>query len=971
MIERKIEMKKRNQKMAKKMGIFTALTIMASVNFISWGETSNLGENSQTQQKSVGRNDSYTTYLEKNDTQIKANQDIEINIQNYVSSSENVEILDNFEGESKVVQTEEEGYIEWEVDVPEEGFYNVLIEYYPVPGRSSQIERELSINGQIPFFDAGHILLSRIWGDEKEITQDNRGNDIRPRQVEKPRWESTYFQDGMGYYIEPYKFYFDKGKNTIRLTSIREPLVIKSIELKAIEEVKSYEELAIDYETKGYKKTKGHMIKVQGEDAQYKSDPTLYAISDRSSPSTEPYHPSKIRMNMIGEEQWKAPGQWIEWEIAVPEDGLYEIVLKQRQNMLRGSFANRSLTIDGKSPFKEMQAIPFKYQKEWELTTLGNEERPYLFYLTEGVHRIRLEVTLGELGSVLNRVEQSIYELNEAYRNILMLTGSQPDLYRDYQIDKRLPKVMEILETQSQELFDVVNQLIAYTGKKDSNVATIERLANQMEEMVKKPETVPERLSQFKNNVASLGTWILSMRDQPLGIDYLLVKSPDSSLAEGKVSWWDKIVHETRAFMASFVEDYNTIGNQFDTNESLDVWVLTGRDQAQIIKMMIDDHFTPDTGIGVNIRLVDPSVLLPATISGNGPDVAMQVGVADPVNYAVRNAVVDLTQFEDFDVVKERFQLSAVAPYSFNGGIYALPETQEFPMLFYRTDILGELGLEIPKTWDEVIDMLATIQKKHMNFGIPVSSKGTTGGLTSYAIMLYQRGGTLYSEDGSRAMIDNPQGVEAFETWTKLFVNYKLPFEYDFANRFRTGEIPIGIASYSMYNQLSVFAPEIRGLWEFAPIPGIMQADGTINRASPGGGTASIMLKDSKNHENAWEYMKWWTEDETQVRFGREMESLMGAAARYPTANKEALARLPWPVKDYTNLTTQWESVIGIPEVPGGYFTPRHLDNAFRKVVYSKKDSRETILDYTRVINEELDKKRKEFGLPSAVGEGN
>ena len=110
--------------------------------------------------------------------------------------------------------------------------------------------------------------------------------------------------------------------------------------------------------------------------------------------------------------------------------------------------------------------------------------------------------------------------------------------------------------------------------------------------------------------------------------------------------------------------------------------------------------------------------------------------------------------------------------------------------------------------------------------------------------------------------------------------------------------------------------------------------------------------------------MKWWTSSDTQTLFGREMEGLMGAAARYPTANIEALDRLPWPVEDYKNLKTQFECVQGIPEVPGGYFTGRHLFNAFYKTVVAKTEARESIMDYVQYIQDEISTKRSEFGLP-------
>jgi hypothetical protein len=55
---------------------------------------------------------------------------------------------------------------------------------------------------------------------------------------------------------------------------------------------------------------------------------------------------------------------------------------------------------------------------------------------------------------------------------------------------------------------------------------------------------------------------------------------------------------------------------------------------------------------------------------------------------------------------------------------------------------------------------------------------------------------------------------------------------------------------------------------------------------------------------------------------------------------------------------------MGFREVPGGYYTNRHLTNAIRKIINQHTDQRETITTYARTINEEIIKKREEFGLP-------
>ena len=325
-------------------------------------------------------------------------------------------------------------------------------------------------------------------------------------------------------------------------------------------------------------------------------------------------------------------------------------------------------------------------------------------------------------------------------------------------------------------------------------------------------------------------------------------------------------------------------------------------------------------------------------------------------------AAIDLKQFPDYDQVAERFYDSAKVPYSFDGAAYALPETETFFMLFYRKDILKELDLEVPKTWDEVKTCLSVLSKNNMEVGLPVIN--VLNADMVYGNFLYQQDGQFYTDDAKASALDSDTGVNTFKEWVKYYTDYTLTREYDFVSRFRTGEVPIGIADYQTYNTLQVSAPEIDGLWGFTTMPGTVMEDGSVNTSSTAGGTGMIILEQSKDKEAAWEYLKWWTSEEIQVQYGREMEGLMGAAARYPTANKAALSKLPWPIQDYKNLEAQLETVKGIPQVPGGYYTARNVNNAFYKVVVDKEvGAREALMDAVRYIDDEITNKRKEFGL--------
>lgn len=174
---------------------------------------------------------------------------------------------------------------------------------------------------------------------------------------------------------------------------------------------------------------------------------------------------------------------------------------------------------------------------------------------------------------------------------------------------------------------------------------------------------------------------------------------------------------------------------------------------------------------------------------------------------------------------------SAVEPFSFGNGIYAIPETQDFYMIFYRTDILEELGLEPPETWEDVYYIIGELQNQQMTFAMPVPVVGAVGaGNLTYAMLLYQKGGQFYTDDRTTTDLTSDAALDAFKEWTQFYTLYDLPNTYDFANRFRTGEVPVGIASYSTYSTLAVFAPEIQGLWEFAMVPGTVQYDENGNQ---------------------------------------------------------------------------------------------------------------------------------------------
>ena len=87
------------------------------------------------------------------------------------SASENIS-YGTVDGKSNVLITEEEGYVEFTVEVPATGLYSIGVDYYPIKGKSSAIERNIYINGELPYTEARAATLDRIYKDNNnEATQ--------------------------------------------------------------------------------------------------------------------------------------------------------------------------------------------------------------------------------------------------------------------------------------------------------------------------------------------------------------------------------------------------------------------------------------------------------------------------------------------------------------------------------------------------------------------------------------------------------------------------------------------------------------------------------------------------------------------------------------------------------------------------------------------------------------------------------
>lgn len=891
----------------------------------------------------------------------------------------------NMDGDS--VLTTENSLIEFEVTVTEAGYYDMSLLYYPIEGKNSAIQRSIFLDGSLPYSELSLVEFHRVWTmdisqtaadsngiETRQWDSDNQGNDLKPSMVEAPEWIESYVFDSEGYITSQLSLYLSAGTHTITLTGLREPMLLRRLTLANAESVSSYATVKTAWDQAGYQNTSGQIIRIEAENATKSSSQMLYPQQDQSSPAVYPSSSKELLNNTIGGNSWRLNGQWIEWEFDVEQSGYYNIALFARQNFVKGIYVSRKITIDGQSPFAEMEDYGFTYKSAWNLDVLSDEnDKPYYFYLEEGNHTLRMEVVLGEFADIIADVQDCVSQLNAIYRSVIRITGVAPDRYRDYEIEDSLPELEGQLVACKEQLDQAIANLRALIGKGSDKESVLVTMSDQLEELIEDQERFTEVISSYKINVRATATWVTQVVDQPLQLDRIYIYSPEENIKVEKTGFFAGLWYEICRLFWSFIIDYNQIGNVSDGKDSttITLWIGTGRDQANIIKSLIDSTFTPEKGINVNVQLVDMSTLLKATLAGEGPDVAIQVanttgaagavlgtGNDTPVNYGIRNAVMDLSQFEDFEEVASRFSHSALTQMQFQGATYGLPETETFPMMFYRKDILAELDMEIPETWEDVKVAMTVLAQNQMEFGMLPNEQ-------IFLTLLYQNGGSYYNAEGSASALDEDVAINTFKQFCEFYTDYKLDKETSVDQRFRTGESPIIIADYTLYNNLQVSAPDIAGLWGIAPVPGTVKEDGSIDHSTASTGLCSLIMSATDEPDASWEFLKWWTSAETQTSYGYEMESLQGEAGRVPTANSEAFRNLSWNAQDMAALLEQYAWVKGIPQVPGGYYTWRNVNNAFYTVATETDTAspREELMDKVVLINAELEYKWEEFDL--------
>lgn len=886
----------------------------------------------------------YASYLQK-DSQYRYGEGTVTTVPSYTMT------LNGQDHDKQELNLNEGDSIAFKVPKIEKGNYALLIEYQVLGKGLSPLQFDLRINGSYPFKEAESLRLPVYYQNETSQFEHNKaGHEILPKQIKLDSWQKEYLKDPNGRLFSPYEWLLEDNDH-ISLSILSGQLKIKEISLVSSKHLKHYQ--AVD---QSFEKGEDVKIVIPAEKNFSKNSLQAKQIVSRDL-KVSPYETHHHLLNAF---ESSNPGEKITYQFEVKDPGFYALgfhVLQSKQK----DHIYRNIYIDDQIPFSEAVSFPFKGDSQWHLQVFGEKE-PYWIYLDKGIHTLSLEASSEPYYFLMTALEDISDELNTLNLELKKLLGNETDRYRDWDMTNYMPNLttnlMDMREQIAAEKETLLKTHVA--SSKSEIIQKTDQIIHLFDKVLEDPNEIPKKmnlLSEGSGSIAQLSADLLEkMNDQSLVVDEIYFVKDTQAFPTRQVGFFKKISETLKRFAVSFRKP------KVEDKAKLQVWVNRNRNIVEVLETFVTEDFTQQTGIEVEISVMpDEQKLILSNASKVQPDVALGISTNMPYEFAIRNAALDLKSMPQFSQVTQRFSPGAMISYVKDEGVYALPETQDFYVTFYRTDIFEALNLQVPNTWDDLKKLLPELQRYGMNFYIPLASSSGMKPFMFTAPFIYQNGGRIYDPQTMHVALDEYEAMQGFKMMTDLFSIDGLPVQVaNFYHAFRYGDIPIGISNLADYQKLITAAPEIAGRWDIALHPGV-ESQGEIKRYATGSAQASMIFSDTQYPEEAWEFLQWWTSTETQTEFSHRLLNLYGYEYLWASANLEAFSSLPIKTSHKKTILEQWEWLFEVPKVPGGYMVEREMSNVWNKNIFEGENLRASLDEAIVKMNRELDRKLEEF----------
>ena len=861
------------------------------------------------------------------------------------------------------------------VYVPRGGAYHLSLDYMIPTDYIDNLTLDVKINGENQFFESRSITLSSLWQDESHIFAQNRfGNDIFPHPMRVQQWQTRLLNNFTFNMLEPFIFIFEEGENTISITNNAIAYSLRNLQLTGKQEFMRYEEYRSLHGNKPVVQM-SELVIVEGEQYTYKSE-SFIGPATGSSPAEYPFEPGKMRLNHLSQTTWSKPSEDVIYTLYVPEDGLYHITFKYSQSWKRNLPSYANIYINGEIPFRELSSYPFHFTGfGYENETINVDGENVAFYLKQGENIIRLSNTTGHYYRTYENLLQLINQINDIAMDIRIVTGNRVDRRRDWEIERYIPNLQQDLLRARDIVKEEFEHLSSLSEARiPASVATLNIAYKQLDAFANDLNYLVNNLDMFTQSASSVAENIAIVLDsllfQGFSIDRMyLTNSSNDDVPSAGVSFFGSLLASIQNLIYSYIGNIDE-GGVID-DEGINVWVQFPNVITDVIRQKTVEEYEAQTGRKVNISiLTGEQKLLLAVSAGSAPDAVIGTSVFRPYDFALRGAIHDLREFDDFFDVMDNYHPEMFVPFAIGESIYALPFGADYKVTFYRKDILNRLGLEVPETWDDVIDMLPTLARYDMSFNSPIANSLGLKHIGVTGAFIMQHEGEFYTEGGNGAALGLPNSVAAFNLMTDLHAKYSLPDAIpSFYNSFKRGVLPVGISDMNTYILLKYATPELSNLWGIAPSVGVRNEHGDVNIYQNSVGSGCMILNSSDKKDEAWEFIKWFNSAEVQASFADELRLRFGPTYIWNSANVNAFEQSnAYTEEDKQVILKQLNNTRDIPRNPAHFALERELSSAWNRVVYEGMAPRLSLDDAIMRINREIARKLQEFGYMDVQG---
>ena len=607
------------------------------------------------------------------------------------------------------------------VTVPEDAQYEIWLSYVNTTSSTLPTEMTVTIDGMVFCAEMQRVKMNSTWVDDGVFPVDRYGNEIAttPWQAEGVQFagicDSTYRT------AEPMLFELTAGEHVIGFTVQDGGMDLSAVTLKAPAVVpeKQVGDAAGDA-----------IIVIEAEKISARNESSIRGAGEFNA-QLSPYDNDYRKVNFLDGASFDEAGDMVTWRFTVEETGWYNLGAYYRQSARADFPTYVDVYVDGVIPHQGAQKVAFPYTTSFKRMQAMAGDDALTLYLEKGEHTLSFGINSAHLTPVYETIDVLLEEINALSNDVKSLMGgATADAYRSYNMLKNFPDLVERLNGWAQMCEDSVAYTKQFaTDNSGAAFASMTLSADQLRRLAEEPENLPRRMSEFSTGANSaarmLAQQLTDMANNDLSIDQIYFYQADAKLPE-KPGFFENTWAGVQRFFTSFTaQDYaatsakDTVWVDETSGEEhpvVQVWVGRSRQYVELMQQMADTKFFEETGIRVNLSLMpDANKLVLANAAGTAPDAVVGLQYVVPSYLNIRGALYDLAQIDDiqnadgtvtpgFGAVAQRFSSGLFIPYTLEEGVYAMPETVNFWVMFYRKDIVESLSIPIPDSMDDVRD---------------------------------------------------------------------------------------------------------------------------------------------------------------------------------------------------------------------------------------------------------------------------